>query len=189
MLNIQQHQFQDLPLNQLRQQHPEIFPLRVIDNGPVICYKPYPNAPEGSWKIALPSALIRPVVEWYHRVLGHCRANKMYDSICTHFHAPKLHQVCKDLKCATCQCNTQLGPGYGELPPRQASLLPWTEVAVDLIGPWKMKVGNKEIEFSALTCIDPVSNIVEMIRLNNKTAVHVAQQFENAWLSRYPRLA
>eukprot|EP00957_Ditylum_brightwellii_P006697 508581-Ditylum_brightwellii.AAC.1 len=36
MLNIQQHQFQDLLLNQLRQQRPKIFQVKVIDNRPVI---------------------------------------------------------------------------------------------------------------------------------------------------------
>ena len=38
-----------------------------------------------------------------------------------------------------------------------------------------------------MTCIDPVTNLVEIVRVQNKTAAHVAQQFENCWLSRYPR--
>ena len=29
-------------------------------------------------------------------------------------------------------------------------------------------------------------NLIELIRINNKTAEHVAQQFENTWLARYP---
>jgi hypothetical protein len=32
-----------------------------------------------------------------------------------------------------------------------------------------------------------VTNYPEIIRIDNKSAAHVAQQFENAWLSRYPR--
>jgi len=31
-----------------------------------------------------------------------------------------------------------------------------------------------------------VTNLVEIIRLDNKTAAHAGQQFNNAWLSRYP---
>eukprot|EP00957_Ditylum_brightwellii_P009577 722069-Ditylum_brightwellii.AAC.1 len=31
-----------------------------------------------------------------------------------------------------------------------------------------------------------VSNLVEIIRVENKTAEHVAQQYENVWLSCYP---
>eukprot|EP00957_Ditylum_brightwellii_P048779 3700580-Ditylum_brightwellii.AAC.1 len=65
--------------------------------------------------------------------------------------------------------------------------MPWSEVVVDLIGLWCIKVGGQEVDFYALTCIDPVTNLVEMIRLENKTAKHVTHQFENVWLARYPR--
>lgn len=43
------------------------------------------------------------------------------------------------------------------------------------------------MEFNALTCIDSVTNLVELIHIDNKMSRHVAQQFENVWLSRYPR--
>jgi hypothetical protein len=49
-----------------------------------------------------------------------------------------------------------------------------------------MTVNDQELSFSALTCTDPVSNLVELIRLDSKTAAHVAQQFENSWVARYP---
>jgi transposase InsO family protein len=57
---------------------------------------------------------------------------------------------------------------------------------VDLIGPWKITINNIEVEILALTVIDPATNLVELIRLHNKTSKHVAQQFANVWLSRYP---
>jgi hypothetical protein len=98
-----------------------------------------------------------------------------------------LKHYCDTYRCTICQTNKQIGPGYGKLPPRHAPLTPWNEVAVDLIGPWKVKIDQEEIEFNALTCIDPVTNLVEIIRINNKTSVHIAQQFENLWLSQYPR--
>ena len=43
------------------------------------------------------------------------------------------------------------------------------------------------MEFRALTCIDPVSNIVEAIRIKDKTSKHIAEQSANCLLSRYPR--
>jgi hypothetical protein len=49
-------------------------------------------------------------------------------------------------------------------------LVPWYEVAVDLIGPWTLQVHGQEIEFWALTCIDTVSNLVEVVRIENKSA-------------------
>ena len=69
------------------------------------------------------------------------------------------------------------------MPPRNARLMPWDEVAVDLIGPWKVNADGIELIFKALTCIDPVTNLVEIIRINNKTSQHVAEQFSNCWLS------
>ena len=85
-----------------------------------------------------------------------------------------------------CQANKLQGAQYGQLPPREALITPWEEVHVDLIGPWRIQLGPRTVEFNALTCIDPVTNIVELIRVDNKTSLHVSQQFQNAWLSRYP---
>lgn len=56
---------------------------------------------------------------------------------------------------------------------------------MDLIGPWRVDVKGKEVEFNALTCVDPVTNIVELVRIDNKTARHISQLFTNTWLSRY----
>jgi hypothetical protein len=50
-----------------------------------------------------------------------------------------------------------------------------------------LKVQDQEVPFMALTMIDPVTNLVELVRLDNKTSAHVALQFGNTWLSRYPR--
>eukprot|EP00957_Ditylum_brightwellii_P037748 2854614-Ditylum_brightwellii.AAC.2 len=47
-------------------------------------------------------------------------------------------------------------------------------------------IGDEEIEFYALTCIDPVKNLVQIICIENKMPEHVAQQSENVWLLCYP---
>jgi hypothetical protein len=65
-------------------------------------------------------------------------------------------------------------------------MAPWQENHVDLIGPWKIKINGINVEFLALTVIDPVTNLVELVRLDNKSSEHVAQQYANTWLSRYP---
>jgi hypothetical protein len=64
--------------------------------------------------------------------------------------------------------------------------MPWIEVAVDTIGPWKIEVQGQALEFHALTCIDTVTNLVELIWLDNVTMNHVAMKFENNWLTHYP---
>jgi hypothetical protein len=60
-------------------------------------------------------------------------------------------------------------------------------VPVDLIGrPWIIQVCNKPYEFNALTVIDTVSNLVELVRIDEKTLAHVARKYTQVWLSRYP---
>ena len=58
---------------------------------------------------------------------------------------------------------------------------------MDLISPWFIKVNEETILFHALTIIDTVTNLVELVRIENKTSAHVAMKFETTWLSRYPR--
>jgi hypothetical protein len=66
-------------------------------------------------------------------------------------------------------------------------MVPWCEVVVSIMGLWTMLVHGQEMEFSALTCIDPVSNLVEIARLENRSAAHVGMIFKNTWLARYPK--
>ena len=65
--------------------------------------------------------------------------------------------------------------------PQRLSLLdPLEEVHVDLIGPWKVEINNNiELEFLVLTCIDSVSNLTELARINDKTLAHVSKVFNN----------
>eukprot|EP00957_Ditylum_brightwellii_P019103 1438047-Ditylum_brightwellii.AAC.1 len=103
MLNIQQHQFQDLPLNAMQRQYPQQYLER-------------PHDPAGDWKIALPTALglIGCVIQYRH-------ISKLL----------VLQESCDAFKCADCQCNVQLEAGYGELLAWMTPLLPWEDVAVN----------------------------------------------------------
>jgi len=92
-------------------------------------------------------------------------------------------------RCDTCQRLKLVGRGHGGVAPREAALLPWREVAVDLIGLWTSQVGDQKHKFVALTMIDMVTDPVEVVRIDNKAAARVALQFENTWLSRHPRPA
>lgn len=44
-----------------------------------------------------------------------------------------------------------------------------------------------EIAFQALTIIETVTNLLEIIWIKNKISENVAQQFLNYWLTYYPR--
>eukprot|EP00978_Attheya_sp_CCMP212_P001024 scaffold2113_cov63-Attheya_sp.AAC.6 len=66
------------------------------------------------------------------------------DTINTHFYHPKIWERVITLcsKYDTCQQYKANTRDYGHLPPREADMEPWQEVAVDLIGPWKVKLGH-----------------------------------------------
>ena len=72
--------------------------------------------------------------------------------------------------CTHCQHHMLDGKEYSLLPERELREQPFEEVVVDLIGPWKVQVGGKAYEFNALTCIDTVTNLVELVRIDNKTS-------------------
>jgi hypothetical protein len=59
---------------------------------------------------------------------------------------------------------------------------------VDLIGPWKINVPNVgALLIRALTIIDTCTTLSELVRIDNRSAAHVAFKFEQAWLSCHPR--
>ena len=162
--------------------------MNVIQGKQLLCYYPHGVVRRDSFRIAIPQYLVDRTIRWYHLILGHCGSKRLYDTISNTFYFPNLKRRCSQFRCRRCQLNKSSGRGYGYLPPRDARMLPWEEVHVDLIGPWVFEFSNKrKVEFNALTCIDPVTNLVEIIPIRNKTSHHVAQQFENVWLSRYPR--
>jgi hypothetical protein len=183
---IQQNQFDDEQLQQLRQQRPNDYPVMDMGNDINLICQVRPDRP---WRICIPTSMVTDIIRWYHIVLGHIGIVRLHQTIATHFVHPflkaRIEQVVKT--CDRCSRAKLPGAGYGLLPPREATLVPWYEVAVDLIGPWSLLVHGEEILFDALTCIDPVSNLVELVRIENKTAAHVGMLFENTWLSRYPK--
>jgi transposase InsO family protein len=192
---IQQYQQNDPRLQAAHERLPNKFPRIQVTNGiELIVYQREPNIP---WRIAVPDAMLDRLITWYHQTLVHTGMNRTEDTINTHFYHPKIRERIIELcsTCDACQRYKINNRGYGHLPPRDADMAPWREVAVDLIGPWKVKLGNlpnedgqeSYVEFNALTCIDPVTNLVELIRINNKTAAHIGAKFEQGWLSRYPR--
>jgi hypothetical protein len=103
-----------------------------------------------------------------------------------YYHLPLRWHI-EQLKCQDCPRYKIPGRGYGLLPKRELCLAPWEEVAIDLIGPWEVKVSGRTLEFNALTCIDTASNLVELIRIDNKAAKHILDKFTQSWLCRYPR--
>jgi hypothetical protein len=171
----------------LQQQFPLLYPTHRFGRHDLICYQPSPNSRP---VIFINDQDAIPLIEWYHTALNHAGSSRLLDTLHHGFYSPRLkhHVETYVHHCAICQRNKRGGRGYGELPPRVTNHAPWNEVAVDLIGPWSIRLQDgRDLEFKALTAIDTVTNLTEIIRLENKTSNHVAHKFENGWLARYPR--
>ena len=184
---IAQAQGRDAALNALKAQ----YPLKYVDhllalNTNICCYS---AKPEDSLRIYLPDELLENSIRWYHLALSHIGSNRLFDTMSMHFYNPKLKAQVETIvsTCDACQRFKNHGRGLGELAPREAALIPWQEVAVDLIGPWTLQVAGQELKFLALTIIDTVTNLIELVRIHASNAAHIALLFENTWLARYPR--
>ena len=186
-IKLKHAQSTDNRLLALHTEQPNKYPTMLLaPDTRIICYLPTPHKP---WKIYLPDALLQDTVQWYHTTLGHLGISRLYDTLSLHLYNPDLRTKVADLvsKCDSCQRAKILPCGYGRLAPREVDAHPWRKVAVDLIGPWTLKVGDQRADFMALTIIDVVTNLVELVRIDNKSSAHVAMHFENTWLLQYPR--
>ena len=70
------------------------------------------------------------------------------------------------------------------------SCLPWEEIAIDTIGPWKIGIPGFDIViFNGYTIIDTCTNLLEIKRATqrNPTGQESCHVFDEAWLSRYPK--
>jgi transposase InsO family protein len=160
------------------------FEIQVFHGTELICY-----LQDNAWKIVLPESMIEPTIAWYHIMLGHCGTVRLANSLLTHLWFPNARPRISTFvsSCEACQRNKQPGRGYGHLPPKNDIAQPWEEVAVDLIGPWTLRVPTGDLVVHAITMIDITTTLTETVRIENKTSSHCALQFENHWLSRYPR--
>ena len=184
---IKENQTKDDELDKWRQKYPERYIFKDIGEvHKVMVYVRPGDDPKTQWKIVLPRSVLKKTIEWYHQVTGYPGEKKLRMTLQSRFHHPDLRKYVDKYKSADAQKHKLPGRGYGELPERELKCEPFTEVAVDLIGPWQVKVRGRMYEFNALTCIDTVTNLVELVRINRKTADQVSRRFAQCWLARYP---
>ncbi len=161
--------------------------MHPFNNHQLICYQKDPQ--QLTWKICIPTAMLDELIYWYHNVLLHIGSDYLSSSIATHFFHPDLDSRVKTFvsTCSDCQTYKCPGHGYGQLAPREALFQPFTEIAVDMIGPWKVCINNELLIFHALMIIDTVSNLVEIAALNCASGDETACTLEHIWLYRYPQ--
>jgi hypothetical protein len=186
---IREQQQQDEQLLALQVKYPQQYIYKSLDEDvdDIICYVRPGDTPDEQWRIALPQQMLEETVKWFHQVMGHPGEKRLRETLQQRYYHSKLRYTIDKFKCEHCQRHKLSGKGYGLLPEREMRIAPWEEVAIDLIGPWTVKVNNRKVEFNALTCIDTASNLVELIRIDNKTSRHIRDKFIQSWLARYPR--
>ncbi len=116
-------------------------------------------------------------VKWFHQVMGHPSKKRLQETLNQRYYHPKLHYHIDKLKCEDCKKHKLAGRGYGLLPKLEVRIAPWEGDAINLIGPWKVKVNGQQVEFNALTCIDTASNLVKLSCVDIKTAKHISDKF------------
>ena len=109
----------------------------------------------------------------------------MMDAMQARYYHSNLRKYIDNFTCGICQQHKLSGGQYGLLPERDVRTHPGQEVAVDLIGPWAVEIRDKWYEFNALTCIDMVTNLAELIRVDIKISAHIRSKFEQSWSARY----
>ena len=77
-------------------------------------------------------------------------------------------------------------PKHEQLAPRDVPAVPWSEVHADTVGLWMFKVNGLAAKISALTMINPVTNLVEIARVCGAKVAESSTAFVNTWLSRCP---
>ena len=140
-------------------------------------------------KIVVPTSLRKRILHWYHDQLMHPGITRMVKTIRQHFTWPKLEddvqKLCKT--CRTCQLTKKTKKKYGHLPPKEAEVIPWDTLCIDLIGPYTVKEkGKKKWILHCLTMIDPATGWFEIVEIPSKRADDVSNLLEQTWLARYP---
>ena len=95
----------------------------------------------GKTKIILPQSLVPDTMNWYHHVLGHAGQERLYKTIAQHMYCPRLPESVAEYvrRCDACQRYKNAGRGVSHVAPALTSLgLPFEEIAIDCIGPWKV---------------------------------------------------
>ena len=174
-------------VSDLHNQAPNLFSMLPFGDGKVslICKTASPD----ERLIVIPDAMLPRLVRWYHEHGLHSEGmDRLELTIKRHFWHPQLRQeIRKQLsECTVCKQMKKDNPKHGQLAPRIVPSIPWTEVHCDLIGPWPYKVNGMEVSVRALTMVDPVTNLVEIVRVQSTKSDENSRAFVNSWLSRYP---
>ena len=159
-----------------------IFPNQTFDdNVNLVTHVKQGDDPNMDWKIALPESIINQVIKCFYQVLGHPGNNRMRDAIQARHIITQLSE--NILIILHVEYVKNINYPEDNMISYQREML---ELIPDKIAPWAEKIRDRWYEFKALTCIDMVTSLVELIRVDRKTSAHIRSKLEQFWLARYP---
>jgi hypothetical protein len=89
--------------------------------------------------------------------------------------------------CDTCQ-RTKISPvNAGHLPPKDPEMNSWSQVQVDLVGPWRLNINpHLWVNVEAFSVIDLFIGLCKLSHIRNKMCAHISTIFCNVWISCNP---
>ena len=163
---MRDEQYKDEKLLKMKEKYPNrYFTKEIGEVKDLICWVKEHEDPLRKWKIALPKSMILPTIKWFHIVTGHPGQKRLHLTLKAKYYHEQLRSQCDKYLCTDCQRHKLDGKGYGLLPERELRSEPFEEVAVNLIGPWKISIREKPYLFNALTCIDTVTALVKIVSI------------------------
>jgi hypothetical protein len=133
--------------------------IKLFENMTCVC--------KDGW-LVIPKPLQVCAVKWYHHYLQHPGHTCLEEMMNTAMYWKGMHPTIRSLtkSCRSCQINKRRSQKYGHLLPKTVYTIPWECLCVDLIGPYTLKgKDNSQIDFMALTMINPASSWLKITEL------------------------
>ncbi len=133
--------------------------IKLIENMTCVC--------KDGW-LVIPKPLQVCAVKKYLHYLQHPRHISLEETMNAAMYWKVMCTIIQSLtkSCRSCQINKRRSQKYGHLPPKTVYTIPWECLCVDLIGPYTIKgKDGLQIDFMALTMIDPASSWFEIAEL------------------------
>jgi hypothetical protein len=131
--------------------------IKLIENTTCVC--------KDGWPV-IPKPLQMHAIKWYHHYLLHPGHTCLKETMNAAIYWKGMHTTIRSLtkSCRSCQIEKRWNLKYGHLPPKTIISNSWECLCVNLIGPCTLKgKDNLQINFMALTMIDPASSWVEIV--------------------------
>jgi hypothetical protein len=119
-------------------------------------------------QLVIPKLLQVHAVKRNHHYLQHPGHTHLKETMNTAMYWKGTHTTIRSLtkSCRSCRINKRRSRKYGHPPPKTVITNPWECLCVDLIGLYTLKgKDNSQIDFMALTMIDPTSSWFEIAEM------------------------